>query len=582
MNSTALHTTDDESQSKKRNRDNDDVSSQPQKKMKITSQTFVPDEIILRIFSYIEIERNEISKLSQVSRQWSILAHHDILWKDIYYQNKHLVKLQNKINDEVNHFGEDYGHYSECATWKPSVAEIVMELATDREEQKDKVDLETVLQNFGAPLCKGTIELQYDLISSDCSLGEYGEMVRQKLCVTEIQRTPQENHYEDMCLYDLRQYKIYKENQEARRRDDGSCIIDGNFEGVRIYADDEMYDEILKEGNLQQYFINNAIQNLARMGGIKYYEPETILIMEQLLKEYIGKIIEEAAKKFDGVELNYTSDNYTGIWTENENLFLDDEDKDDELDTDLKINNLDIVDAIKTLFGKDFSGPFPVNRKLAEPDDKSTEEQQSDQNMDYEYDEEELIEEARYLESTLISQSEENDINSNEEESEQDENNSEQDSYDEADFIDDSELESIDINNLGNSLRDQLIKVSIRVHEEVYGKERTHNEKLYLKNWFGNGNLMFRHAAEIVQSDVPYVDDDFNYEGKTEQDIIDHDMKEDITYYGYSLYEEEEEEYEDEVEDKEEQVTDGTEYRLQRLLRQESFRCIREYDMYSI
>ena len=152
------------------------------------------------------------------------------------------------------------------------------------------------------------------------------------------------------------------------------------------------------------------------------------------------------------------------------------------------------------------------------------------------------------------------------------------------DFIDDSELECItDDNDLGDSLQDELLKVSMRVHEQVYGKERAHREKMYLKNWFGYGPSMFQHAPG--PGGAPYVEDDFTYSGKSEAQIIGHDRQEDICYFGYSLYDDVEgDEFDDDnngdgkygSSDDSKQV-DGTGYHLRRLLRQESIRCIEEY-----
>lgn len=44
------------------------------------------------------------------------------------------------------------------------------------------------------------------------------------------------------------------------------------------------------------------------------------------------------------------------------------------------------------------------------------------------------------------------------------------------------------------------MKVSIRVHEEVYGKERAHKDKLYLKNWYGCGDLFFSNCSKQLEN----------------------------------------------------------------------------------
>lgn len=110
----------------------------------------------------------------------------------------------------------------------------------------------------------------------------------------------------------------------------------------------------------------------------------------------------------------------------------------------------------------------------------------------------------------------------------------------------------------------EVIGVSESATEIISAIERE-LEAQRTENWFGNGPSFFNFTSFNPNSydrDTP-----FDYTGRTEEEIIAHDKREDIEYYGNSFQTEEE---------SNEQV-DGTQYHLRRLIRQNTMAVLSEF-----
>ncbi|EFC35263.1 predicted protein, partial [Naegleria gruberi] len=195
----------------------------------------------------------------------------------------------------------------------------------------------------------------------------------------------------------------------------------------------------------------------------------------------------------------------------------------------------------------------------------------------------------RNSDDTDLDEDDNEDLEFSEEESDEDTNvKPKKEPISEDMFIDDSESFSFDLQNLGDTLPEQLMKVSIQVHEEVYGIEKVHDEKLYLKNWYGNSSFFFVNCStnlenpEQKNSEKEDNAEEFN---RTEKEQIEMDMKEDFAYFGYALYEDDFNEFpilDNDEDDSLEQLEQATEeislhYHLRRLLRERSYECITNY-----
>lgn len=560
---------------KKRDREEEDdnvvVVEPAMKRLKLVDDSSIneaPTDVLLLIFSFLDVK--SLNNVSRVSIEWYTVSSDDIVWRNIYEQCLHLPGLISKIDEEVM-TNDDY--YANNCTWRPSLVLQRIEYFNEEEEEeegedaeaasdedqndKDKendkcnddkddndndsdddsdddfkftelkpqVNLSKLINNFGAPLRKGTIEDQFYLIQDDYYLREYKQEVEQVLGVTNVQiEEDYRNTFKNMCKYEQYQYKIYQENCEAKRRENE------HFDPCYSSDDDDDDEEpYWKNDSFVKCLLKTGIHRLTRRAGVLYYEPATITdMLNEKLRNYLSAVINEAAKKLEGKEIKYTQEGYTGIW--DDNRYESDEQEEDNKDKHLKINCEDIVEAIEKLHGKKLHGFITFK--------EGTQKDKTDANDDRDYDkmvipeaQEEEEEKDGTHQHPYRQKQEEHQMEEEEEEEVQEEaeidmlvDDDDEDAVDDDDsFIDDSELETINPDILDDdhhdTLQNELIKASIKAHEEVYGRERTHKEKLYLKNWYGYGPSMFQHTVFADSDDGSYLDDDFDYSGKKEQDL---------------------------------------------------------------
>ncbi|KAL9643654.1 hypothetical protein ABK040_016106 [Willaertia magna] len=482
---------------------------------------------------------------------------------------------------------------------------------------------------FGIPLSKGSIIEQYQLVQSKLTTQEYKELVKKQLNVNITETIPQNPFlYYDIMKDEQRQADIYiNETLEAMRRDQGECIRVGNFDGHPVYSEDLDFESMQTDTGFCFYAFRGGIHRLLKRGGVKFYSPQIVVDSIQLLKDFIEPVIREAydskfGDKDKPLEFKEPKEQYDVYWEHDEDPTFD-----DTIDSDLKINSDDIIEALEKVHGMsllfgleplttndDKAGGFydktekTPNKYFFERSQQSQEESKKEENDDEENEnsdtntdndnnteenkeeneEEDILERDKTLKDFELELEEGEDEDEVMEEETTENNQEEKLIIDDNNFIDDSELiklteENFTPEQLGNSLQDRLIKVSIRVHEEVYGKERTHNEKLYLKNWYGHGPLFFSRCASNLGDENPEEEDNDEQvveELLMEEELIEKNRKEDLAYFGYSLYDDDEGEYPEILENEEGEHAneeESKEYHLRRLLRQESIKCIAEY-----
>ncbi|KAL9654127.1 hypothetical protein ABK040_016473 [Willaertia magna] len=512
--------------------------------------TFVSSDCLKIILSFLNIQDLEFNLF--LSKEW---AKHAIPYfleiTKIEYQSKnHFNDLNLRVKNSESYSDDDSDvefyktqtHWAEC-----------IEYSGD-EESDDEQDLRELIP-FGIPLSKGSVIKQYELSEAEFTPQEYVILVKKQL------------------------------------RNDPEF----NFFSLR-----------------------SGIYKLVKKGGVMFFEPQIVADTVQLLKDYLTPIIREAydlkfGNKEHVLEFTESKEEYDKYWENDEKNKLK-----DAIDSDMKLHIKDIEQAIKNVYGKSYYEEENEENKESE-EDKSDEEDSNDEESEDEEedDEEKSDEEENEYEDEYDSNS------SNEESDEEDDSicsnndielfnslkkhlNSNHSPFKDISIIvtvpdeDEYFINDYDFTNLitdnnftpeqlkDDNLQNQLIKVSIRVHEEIYGKERTHNEKLYLKNWFGYGPLFYSMSASHLGNENPEelmeVEEDKKDGDFTEEEWIEKCRKQDLLYFGYSLYDDEEGEYleiynESNKSDEEEQASEeeSKEYHLRRLLRQESMKCIEEY-----
>ncbi|KAL9645441.1 hypothetical protein ABK040_002639 [Willaertia magna] len=613
------------------------------------------------VLSYLNTQ--DLVDILFISKAWSQIAVPLFieLTEEMYLNNKHLDSLREVALNEG--YSSDYsGLYNEYATWKPTLGYesdeledgyLVPEiLESDSEEveicdmakintdslnentQVEQLESVTTERNtinskkidkripFGSPLCKNSIVEQYQLVQDQLTPKDYKELVNKQLGITITENLPQNPFlFYDLMNNEKSQVDTYiTEIVEAKNRDSGASITVGNFSGCKVYSDDNYFEEYqATDLGLCFYCFRSGMDRLLRQAGVVYYEPQVTIDSIQLLKDFIESVIRMAYDTKFGdrekpLEFKEPEEQYQVFW---ENYDEEVSMCDDSLDADLKINGNDIIQALEKVHGikmlMDYTEKEIIEEIATEDESESEEESTEIKEEEKKKEAEEEIDEISLEEedfSELIDK--ENDIEINEEEVNNTTLNQEQveeDINNDDSFIDDSELENIkdfDLEKLNDdNLQDRLIKVSIKVHEEVYGKEVTRKEKLYLKNWFGYGPLFYSRCASHLGDDNPIdqqVTDCEMTENNIlkEEEVIEKERKEDLNYFGYSLYNDGEEEYiniyktnkensqgieegNEENENKKVQIEEQAseeatkEYHLRRLLREQSYKCIKEY-----
>ncbi|EFC41166.1 hypothetical protein NAEGRDRAFT_80779 [Naegleria gruberi] len=523
----------------------------------------------------------------------------------IYETKEHLKSLREHIidNDYNNDDGRD-GLFSECATWKVSLCrndddedEQWSEVGNEDEEQwSDDEDVLEVndctfqrkLIPFGSPLCRETIKDQFWLVQDKIDLQSYKKLVEKELKLNE----------KEQGLYEINpfvfQEKIDREKgmiesyindvQESIHVDCGNPIWLSYDDP--IFTDDERFNICqIEYQHIAFHALRSGISRLSKQGGVLLYEPAIMEDMFYQLKKFIYLIIKDAYEtkfpnKTEELQFEESLEQYS-------RYCIDPNDKslpcfDDNLDTDKKLSENDIIASFKKMTGKSFlfgkeNDPYDLNEyQVTKPEEQ---------------------------EQNIVAEDDSTSDYSSEDDSEEEQVNSDFEilqfpkPIDAENFIDDSNIFNFDLENLGDSLPELLMKVSIRVHEEVYGKERAHIEKLYLQNWYGNGDLFFMNCSKQLDNPQPIVEESQpeELESIDNSEIVDSslyiaenkqieiDKKEDLEYFGYSLYEDDFEELpilEDEDSDLELQQSTEEEslrYQLRRMLREQSYECIVNY-----
>lgn len=500
-----------------------------------------------------------------------------------YASRQHLSKVIGEIQDcEMNEL--EYLYY-ENATWKPSLirAAFPEDEATLQISDDEEADDEIIVP-IGSALSRDSFQVQYELQQQFVTPEQYVEQVQAKRqCNVQVQQ-------DALSLYKLIQYEkeqaeLYVETtQEARRRDQGSHLVVSNFSGVAVFPGDEddMFDEYLKEEFYGNMSLMSSVQRLTYRAGVKYWEPQIVMDSMELTKSLIRTLLEQIVISKYGeeaheaaslpVEYKQTNEEYNTMWDFAAEKYNADGSA-DNVDTDVKVNAQDVADAVQAVLGVKLyteicekkskeNDPFANNAYVNDATDSTenatqsqqTEEDSSsiDETSSDEDDEEEDLKQIQSYTDLIC--------NANQDEPEAIEN------QDDAAFIDDSEfdcLKSLDVSTLGTSLRDELLKISIRVHEQVYGKERTHAERLYLQNWYLHSNNVSRHIAldNDTYKDLPCNDETYTEAQQTEQD-----MQEDAAYYGNSLFDY----FDSEDDDAAASLEESNAFQCRRMIREQS------------
>jgi hypothetical protein len=530
MQSTIITTT-----TKRKYTDDDDDEQQSSKRMKIDEKHFfLPNDVLFEIMSFLEM--NDLLRISLVSTTWHQLSSMDALWGPIYISNGHLNELVKTLQYEKDTFDASYNtfiSFGEGGTWNPSLVDDVFGIQDPLHEDEVQWDLNEIFDNFGEPLVENSIEEQFDLLKDEITAQSYMDIVKEKLGVS-IVVTDDKTSMKRLCCHEKRQMIIYMNDTHKALQDE--------YNGLDILSENE---EISDEET--QSLVKAGIQKCIRRAATKYYEPEAVNTMHSVLKNYLESIIQHIynTKIDEHIEQNDLIGNNEVLLTS----------------TEYSVNAEDVLNALVHCNDHVLHGPevalFHID-DLELDDDLHEKYLEDEDDVSVDSDEENIIDFPDLREVYRITRWTKKEVTEEEENIEEEESDGDDD-----DFIDDTDVEqwiqSINVNNLGDTLEDELLKVSIRVHEQVYGKEKAHKEQLYLKNWFISPNsTIFQHA---LMNDEDY--DDSTTTGKTEKELIEIITREDQSYYFHD-------------EDEDIQV-DGTEYQLRKLLREESFKCIHDY-----
>ncbi|KAG2386865.1 hypothetical protein C9374_001900 [Naegleria lovaniensis] len=469
------------------------------------------------IFSYLTYQ--DMASILFISHQWcNIIV--PLFYEETFHvlqNNEHLIELKKEGRD-YDEDGYD-GLFTESATWKPTLCydtddnldaarEELIQYSDSEDDEEIDDDKSHILSNspqettgssacttnneikdsgndvtsspkisnlqhtnfdkrlpFGTPLCKNTIQDQFYLVQDALSKDEYVELIEQYLKINMKDTMNHQDGHEQLSPLYINPFLFYDQIQheqaqikpymwevaKAVRRDGRGPIVVGNFSGHTIYSDDEYYEH--------------------------YQASDWGFVFYALRGESDSQYHERW----------YPDPEYKGPYCN------------DELDSDLKLNHYDIANAVEKEHNTEDNTQQEANKEEENGDNINQDDDDEDLDDEEDWDftddesEDENIENTNYIDNCMTDLTNLQHKNSH-------------------DFIDDSELikdENIDANMNDNervdSLQDRLIKVSMQVHEEVYGHEKTHSEKLYLKNWYGNGNLFFAHAAKHLGDDNPEI-----------------------------------------------------------------------------
>ncbi|EFC36535.1 hypothetical protein NAEGRDRAFT_82197 [Naegleria gruberi] len=574
----------------------------------------------------------------------------------MYDENVHLEELKQHVENNGDSGTIADGLFTELATWKAYLCYDDLDekeysgLSWDRiNDNQVEIEIEGLnyrqkVLPFGVPLCKGTISDQYELVSSEIDTKTYRKMIEQFMGIPHSEQgTICFNPFElsDKMEQEKDMVNVYlHEIQESLDTDtDGPIALDGNV----IYTDDTSYTSAQDSSDFTFYALRSGIKRLARRGGIKYFEPSVIEDMLYELKKVIHLTLKDAyEKKFPNKteELKFEESRY-----QYDTYRIDPYDAycptfDDNIDTDLKLNHEEILESFEKVTGLKVTyatveDPYELNDSGMKEYYAKEHGTQSVHELEVNSKDSPLKGDGNELEGPTTA----GDTPSEDEESEEDleisdgedseteeEDEPSQKTITEQNFIDDSEIYTFDLDNLGDSLQDELMKVSIRVHEQVYGKERAHSEKLYLKHWYGCGDLFFQNCSKDldnppsmqfipqqktdeaiiegeanveetpndVESTFQYpqryqviYDDEVSVEEEfqtNEKETLESVCKEDLEYFGYTLYDDNFDEFpifngEDDSDENLEQSSEeeSLQYQLRRMLREQSYQCIVNY-----
>ncbi len=313
-----------------------------------TTTCYLNDDVLSIVLSFLPIQ--SLYSTSLVNRQWYAMSGGNAVWQPIYEQSMHMQKLIAEIDLDL--YGEHSmdGLFTEQATWKPSLLmeepefEVFDRARSDGDDGDDddddlidheslgvdlrrEVNLKEVLTQFGSPLQRGTISDQYELVKEHFTIDEYSDAVKKYLGIMrEITEKKQEeeqvlghlrdidsNFFMQKCRLEYEQWIVYRENQRNRHIDDGSTILIATNNDLRIAYFEEGFNRTLKEEWLVPVCVNTGIQRMVRQAGVVYYEPLVITLAESLLRQLISRLIQEAAKRLDDLNVVYEPEKYTGF-----------------------------------------------------------------------------------------------------------------------------------------------------------------------------------------------------------------------------------------------------------------------------
>jgi len=480
----------------------------------------------------------------------------------------------------------------------------------ERQVEKEKQEVTCFGMKGSAPLCLGTIEDQFELIEDSYTADAFKQVVHKSLGVPLEQMTDLVDYpytLKDRCLEERHKTIVYFATmapaekierlieKKVNKQDDAlmervrervlqrqqaslktkkqqeqttATTTTSSSVATSMIQLDENDDADKDQWKLG---INAGIQMLTRRAGIKSMDPDAICMAEDLLRDFLKRVISRASERLGEGELPYTSTKYSGLWPYNfdPSRKLKSHEERDEDDAELKVQPEDIYLAVEHEIGKKLYGYAPL--RIFEPFSTSNRKIKLLPELE-EKEESDTLQTAQDIITSITNEQLWGFDVIEEQDSVRDISLDDDDEEEMDDFIDDSEAASywsadgFDPSKLGDSLQDKLLLASIRAHEEVYGVERAHKEKLYLTNWFGCGPSFFNLTSFNPKS---FYHDDVSYVGKTEEEIIAYDKWEDIEYYGNSELLPEEEEEEGEV--------DGADYHLRRLIRQETLAVLNDF-----
>ncbi|EFC39800.1 predicted protein [Naegleria gruberi] len=420
---------------------------------------------------------------------------------------------------------------------------------------------------FGIPLCEGSIDEQFYLSQDTIYSEEYKGLVQKYLKLTDEQvhnlkldedfllfydKIKNDQRQIDSYINDVQKSAVSNDEQTSILLETYQCSEFRKFE-ICVHLDDTFMYHSIRDG----------IKNLFRKRGIIYFEPIMIENALFLLQEYLRNLLKIVVENKYGdnkdVPIPYTEHpmDYEHFLRSNAEIGGDLEE-----DEELKVSDIEIMDALDN---SKFYYVIENKRSRPESDVPSDvdDEEVSDNEMEFllEYTENENSDEEN---DEFIIINKESNIAEEKDGAKKDE-----------DFIDDSEIETLDESKiLEGSLEDELLKVSIRVHSELYGEERTLSEKLYLKNWYGHGSLFFNHTHSNISQTNEWKENEIDYQTLSESELLELNRKEDLEYFGKDSLQLLESKDESEEHANEEL---SKEYNLRRMLREESIKCIFNY-----